>query len=129
MHPYGDGEAAWLDTIRQQALGGADFAQLARDQGEGDEAADGGDIGWVATGQLGDLKEAPIFAASVGGISDVVVIDGEGVYLFKVLAEEQREATEEQIAIFESSGFDNWYAAKKAAADITRSGSAASATE
>ena len=89
----------------------------------------GGDIGWVAVGQLGDLKEAPIFAASVGGISDVVAIDGEGVYLFKVLAEEQREATEEQIAIFESSGFDNWYAAKKAAADITRSGSAASATE
>jgi parvulin-like peptidyl-prolyl isomerase len=129
MRPYGDGEAAWLGTVRQQVLGGTSFAQLARDQGEGDEAAVGGDVGWVAVGQLGDLKEAPIFATPVGGISDVVAIDGEGIYLFKVLAEEQREATEEQIAIFESSGFDNWYAAKKAAADITRSGSAASATE
>ncbi len=128
MRPYGDGEAPWLETVRQQALGGADFAQLARDQGEGDEAADGGDIGWVAAGQLGEVKEAPIFEASVGGVSSVVSIEGEGVYLFKVLAEEQRVATPEQIAIFESSGFDNWYAAKKAAADITRSGSAASAT-
>lgn len=129
MRPYGAGEAAWLDSVRQQALDGADFAELARDQGEGAEAAAGGDIGWVAVGQLGDLKEAPIFEASIGGISDVVTIEGEGVYLFKVLAEERREATEAQIAIFESSGFDNWYAAKKAAADITRSGSAASATE
>lgn len=128
MRPYGAGEKAWLETVRQEAVGGADFAQLARDQGEGDEAASGGDVGWVAVGQLGDLKEAPIFSASIGGITDVVEIQGEGVYLFKVLAEEKREATKEQIAIFKSDGFQNWYSAKKAAAKITRSGSAASAT-
>lgn len=129
MRPYGAGEAAWLETIRQRAVDGADFAQLARDQGEGPEAADGGDIGWVATGQLGDLKEVPIFSTPIGGISDVITIEGEGVYLFKVLAEEQREATPEQIAIFKQSGFDNWYAAKKAAADITTSESASSALQ
>jgi parvulin-like peptidyl-prolyl isomerase len=128
MRPYGDGEAAWLQTIREQAIDGADFAQLARDQGEGAEAAGGGDIGWVAAGQLSALKEAPVFSTPIGEITPVVTIADEGIYLFKVLAEEQRAASPEQIAIFESSGFDNWYGAKKAAADITRNSSAATAT-
>jgi parvulin-like peptidyl-prolyl isomerase len=123
MRPYDGGEKAWMDTVRQQAVGGStDFAQLARDQGEGDEAADGGDIGWVAAGQLGDLREAPIFSTAIGSITDVIEVPSDGVYLFKVLGEEQREATKEQIAIFESSGFTNWYAVKKAAAHITRNG-------
>lgn len=129
MRPYGDGEKAWLDTIRQQAVDGADFAQLARDQGEGAEAAAGGDIGWVAVGQLGEPRETQIFETPVGGVSPVVQISGEGVYLFKVIAEEEREATPEQIAIFKSSGFDNWYSAKKAAAAITRIGSSATVTQ
>jgi len=127
MRPYGDGEAAWLESVRQQALGGASFEQLAIDQGEGDEAPKGGDIGWVVQGQFSAIKEAPIFGTPVGSISTVVTIDGEGVYLFKVLAEEQREATPEQLAIFKQSGFDNWYAAKKAAATITRNSAAATA--
>jgi len=123
IRPYGDGERAWLDSIRQQAVDGADFAQLARDQGEGSEAAAGGDIGWVAVGQFGDPKETAIFKTPVGEISSVVQISGDGVYLFKVVAEEQREPTPDQISTFESSGFDNWYSAKKAAAKITRIGS------
>lgn len=119
MRPYGDGPEAWMDELRTQATAAdADFEQLALDQGEGDEAKDGGDIGWVARGELGDLKEEPIFTTAIGGVTEVVPIEGDGVYLFKVLAEETREPTDEQIAIFESSGFQNWYSAKRAAAEI-----------
>lgn len=128
MRPYGSGEKAWLESIRQEAVDGADFAQLARDQGEGDEAGQGGDIGWVAVGQLGELRETPIFETPVGQVTPVVEIPNEGVYLFKVIAEERRDATKEQIAIFKNSGFTNWYSVKKAEATITRSSSAASAT-
>ncbi|HSO30115.1 MAG TPA: peptidylprolyl isomerase [Candidatus Sulfomarinibacteraceae bacterium] len=124
MRPYGDGDQAWMETLRQQAVDGADFAQLARDQGEGEEAEHGGDIGWVAVGQLSEALQVPIFLARIGDMTEVVNVQGEGVYLFKVLAEEERAATAEQIAAFEESGFENWYAAKKAAADITRGGSA-----
>jgi parvulin-like peptidyl-prolyl isomerase len=129
MRPYGDGDAAWLKTIRDQAAGGADFAQLARDQGDGPEAADGGDIGWVAKGQLGIVKETAIFAAPVGGLTDVVTVAKEGVYLWKVVAEEQRAPTKEQIKAFESSGFSDWYTAKKAAAKIERLTAATSTTQ
>jgi len=129
MRPYGNGEEAWLKGIREQLLAGGDFAQVARDQGEGAEAADGGDIGWLALGQLSALKEAQIFLTSVGSISDVVTLPDDGSYLWKVLAEETREPTKEQIAIFKDSGFTNWYAAKKAAATITRNTGTPSATQ
>jgi parvulin-like peptidyl-prolyl isomerase len=124
MRPLGDGEEAWLNTIRDQALAGADFAQLARDQGEGDEAAEGGDIGWVARGELAAEKEDLIYGVSVGGVTDVLAVEGEGVYLWKVVAEEERPPTDEQIAIFETSGFSDWYEKKKADAEITRNGAA-----
>lgn len=129
MRPFGDGEEAWMNKLRTQLQGGANFEQMARDQGEGSEASSSGDIGWVAVGELGDAKESKIFATSVGGLSDVVVIPNQGVYLWKVLAEEQRDPTPEQIATFKSSGFTNWYSKKKADAKITRNTGTTSATQ
>jgi len=129
MRPYGDAELAWMDGLREQALAGADFAQLATDQGEGQEAADGGDIGWIAHSELSDERETAIFGTTVGGVSAVVEIPGDGVYLFKVLAEEERAPTKEQIAIFEDSGFSKWYAKKKADVKIVVNPSTATTTE
>ena len=129
MRPYGDGEAAWLTKLRDQLLKGGDVAQVARDEGEGPEAAAGGDIGWVAEGELGDLKEAPIFTTAVGGLTDIVSIQGEGVYLWKVIAEEVREPTKAQIATFKNSAFNNWYTLKKAEATITYATDASSPTQ
>jgi parvulin-like peptidyl-prolyl isomerase len=129
MRPYGEGARAWLETVREEAVAGADFAELARDQGEGDEAAHGGDIGWVAPGQLDELTDAAVFDASIGGLTSIIEVPDDGVYLLKVLAEETREPTKEQIAIFEDSGFTNWYAEKKAEVEITRSAGTATTTE
>lgn len=129
MRPYGDGEAAWLTKLRDQLLKGGDFAQVARDEGEGPEAAAGGDIGWVAEGELGDLKAAPIFTTAIGGLTDIVSIQGEGVYLWKVIAEDVREPTKAQIATFENSAFNNWYTLKKAEATITYATDASSSTQ
>lgn len=129
MRSYGEGPAAWLKSLREQVTGGADFAQLARDEGEGDEAADGGDIGWIARGQLDDLMDAAVFEAPIGGVTDIIEVPDDGVYLLKVIAEEEREPTKEQIATFEATGFTNWYEKKKAEVDITRSAGTATTTE
>jgi parvulin-like peptidyl-prolyl isomerase len=124
MHPYGDGDPAWMATWKQQAENGTDFAALARDNGEGAEAAKGGDIGWVAKGQLSKDQEDAIFATQVGGIS-AVVTTSSGYYLWKVVSEETRTPTADQIAIFTSNGFSDWYQAKKDAATITRASTTA----
>jgi len=128
LRPYGEGEKAWLETIRTQAVDGADFAQLATDQGEGEEAADGGDLGWIARSELAAELDKVIFETAVGSISAVVAIPGDGVYLLKVLAEEEREPSEEQVAIFEETGFTKWYTEKRAAVMIVTNPSAATTT-
>lgn len=129
MRPYGDGEVAWMNKLRTDLLAGGNFEQVARDQGEGPEAASGGDVGWVAKGELGELKETPIFNTSVGGITDVTSISSEGVYLWKVVAEEMRDPTAAQIKTFKDTGFTNWYTIKKAEAKITRNTGTSTATQ
>ncbi|HYL40657.1 MAG TPA: peptidylprolyl isomerase, partial [Candidatus Binatus sp.] len=123
MHAYGSGDNAWLADLKARAEAGIDFGQLARDNGEGTEAKDGGDVGWVEKGQLDPQKEDAIFSTAVGSVSDVITIQGDGVYLFKVLAEETRTPDATQIATFRTSGFQNWYAQQKSNATITREAS------
>jgi parvulin-like peptidyl-prolyl isomerase len=120
MHRYGDGDSAWMADLKTRAEAGIDFAQLARDNGEGPESKLGGDIGWVAKGQLSAIKEQTIFGTPVGSVSEVLSIPGDGTYLFMVVAEETRGPDADQVAAFESSGFSNWYADQKGQADITR---------
>ena len=120
LRPYGDGNQAWLGTLKTQADAGANFLQLAIDQGEPDATHKVGDIGWVAKGELGDAREGPIFDAKIGATTIVVDVPNDGDYLYKVIAEEMRPATAVQIATFKQTGFTNWYSLKKAAAKIDR---------
>jgi parvulin-like peptidyl-prolyl isomerase len=128
MRPYGDGNQAWLQKVKALADSGTSFAQLARDQGDGDEAAKGGDIGWVAPGQLGDAREGPIFGAKIGTTTDVIDIPNDGDYLYEVTAEATLPATADQIKVFKDTGFTNWYSVKKAEAKITRATDSTGAT-
>lgn len=112
------GEATFLEGLKARATDEASFKQLAIDTSEGSEARTGGDIGWVAKGQLSEQLEKAVFETPVGSNSNVVTVTGEGFYLVRVLAEETREPTEEQLRIFEDSGFSYWYTAEKAKATI-----------
>jgi len=118
MRPTGDGDKAWLESLKAKATDDASFKQLAIDNSEAPDAKDGGDMGWIAKGQLTEQLDAKVFSTAIGATSDVVDIEGDGVYLLRVLGEETRTPTEEQLKIFEESGFDYWYTAQKDAADI-----------
>jgi parvulin-like peptidyl-prolyl isomerase len=119
MRTYGDGDASWLQSLKGEAESGADFATLARDNSEGAEAKAGGDIGWIAKSQLSSDLEDAIFATAPGSVSDPVTVSGDGTYLFKVLAEETRTPTKDQLTAIKANGFSDWYTQKKAAANIT----------
>jgi len=123
MRGTGTGEADFLASLKAKVTDAASFRQLAIDNSEGAEAKDGGDIGWIAGEQLTDTLDAAVFSTTVGSVSDVITVaDGgrsDGYYLLMILAEEQRDATPEQVKIFEDSGFSTWYTRQKEAADIT----------
>jgi parvulin-like peptidyl-prolyl isomerase len=114
-------DADEMNKLKDQAAApGADFGQLARDFSEGPKAGKGGEIGWVAKGQLDDRLTAAIFAAQTGGLTEIVDIPEDGLYLFKVFEEKTAAPDADQLKTIKSSAFSNWYGAKKDAVKITR---------
>ena len=113
-------DATWMAKLKTDADGGADFAALARDNSEAETASKGGDLGWVAPNQLDPRLTDAIFAAEVGKTSSIVSITGDGTYLFKVFAEENRTPEGRQLEAIKTNAFSNWYTAQKAVVKIER---------
>jgi parvulin-like peptidyl-prolyl isomerase len=119
MHDPTDLE--WANKLRTEIdAGTTTFAVAARDNSDKAEAAEGGELGWIARGQLTEEQENAIFAAPIGKVSEPLVIEGEGLYLYLVAKEETREPDAAQRAVLETSAFPLWYTRQKDAFDISR---------
>jgi parvulin-like peptidyl-prolyl isomerase len=114
-----------LNALKALADKGDDFASLARDNSEAESASAGGDLGWVAKGQLDASLIDAIFSTEIGKTSAVVTVDSDGLYLFKVLGEEVRTPEGRQLDELRSTAFSNWYDTRKEAAEIVRDDSIA----
>jgi parvulin-like peptidyl-prolyl isomerase len=113
-----------LNALKSLVDGGEDFATLARDNSEGLEAGAGGDVGWIARGQLDDTLIDAIFATEIGKTTDVVTVENDWLYLFEVLAEEVRTPEGRQLDELRATAFSDWYNEKKGAVEIVRDESA-----
>jgi parvulin-like peptidyl-prolyl isomerase len=109
-----------LAQLKQRIDGGADFATIARELSESPEASQGGELGWIARGQLEKPLIDAIFATPVGKTSEVVTVEADGQYLFRVHAEEERTAEGRQLDEIRTRLFGDWYQPKKDALTITR---------
>ena len=109
-----------LEKLKTLADSGADFGQLARDFSESQTGGAGGDFGWVAKAQLDDSLTVAIFGAPVGETTQVVAVEADGTYLFKVLEEQVRTPEGRQLEELRSTAFNDWYTEKKGAVDIQR---------
>jgi parvulin-like peptidyl-prolyl isomerase len=122
-------DAAWATKLKTDIDAGTlAFADAARDNSDNAEAEKGGDIGWVGKGQLDETREAAIFAAPIGKVSDPLTVPDDGIYLFLVNKEETRSPDAEQKKTLESSAFPVWYSKQKATFDITRDDAISGAT-
>lgn len=117
---YTQSDQAEMDELKAKIQGGADFATVARDFSDGNEAGKGGDKGWVATGLMDARLLRAIFAAPVGGLSDVVDIKNGGEFLYKVVEERTQKPDAEQADTIKARAFQNWYGEKKDAVPVTR---------
>lgn len=109
-----------LKLLREQAVGGADFATLARNYSDASESGVGGDKGWIAPGLLDARLIRAIYETPVGQLSQVVDVKNVGVFLFKVVAERTQTPDADQLETIKVRAFQNWYGEKKDAATITR---------
>ena len=110
---HGPPDLDWARELKKQVDNGADFDDLVRDNSDGIEAQTGGVVGWIARGELDDLSETAIFGLQVGQVSDPVEVAGDGVYLYKVLAEEVRAPSPDQEATIRATAYSAWYAERK----------------
>jgi len=65
-------DPALAESIHQQLVDGADFAELHAQHSTGEEAGEGGDVGWAATDALADEIGDAIRDLAAGALSDVV---------------------------------------------------------
>ncbi len=69
--------------LKKQLDGGASFAAMARQYSQGPGAKEGGDIGYLAPGDLDEYLRKAIANIPSGGLSDPVKTD-DGIYIFRV---------------------------------------------
>lgn len=100
--------------------GQANFEDVAKDVSEGPEAGHGGDLGWIAKGQLQKEITDAIFGAPVGKTSAVVTIPDDGQYLFLVKDEQERTPEGRQLDAIRTRLFSDWYQPQKDAAAVER---------
>ncbi|MBU4312388.1 MAG: peptidylprolyl isomerase, partial [Candidatus Omnitrophica bacterium] len=67
-----DSAKAQIDGIRQRALAGEDFAELAKENSQDGSAPNGGDLGYFGRGAMVKPFEDAAFSLEVGQISEVV---------------------------------------------------------
>lgn len=112
--------APTMEDIKSRVAAGEDFGQLARDLSDGAEAAQGGDLGWVAKSQLDERLIAAIFATEVGATSDIITIAEDGQYLYLVRAEEERTPEGRQADTIRQRAWSDWYDFEKSNVLIER---------
>jgi len=86
--PGADGEQKKTARARAEAVvtaarGGKDFAELAKRESNDPTAAKGGDVGWLAVGQVPQPMEKVLFSLAKGAVSDAIETPA-GFQIFKV---------------------------------------------
>ncbi|MEM7303925.1 MAG: peptidylprolyl isomerase, partial [Pseudomonadota bacterium] len=73
-----------IDGIRQKALDGDSFTQLAISYSQADDALEGGDLGWRNINQLPGIFQRQLISMQPGDISEVIR-SGSGFHVFRIL--------------------------------------------
>ncbi len=94
----------------------ADFAAIARELSDGDEAAAGGELGWLVRQQLAPEAADRIFALEAGEVSEGLYLE-DGFHVYKVLEREMRPLAPDQVSSLRATAFDAWYEPKKTQAE------------
>jgi peptidyl-prolyl cis-trans isomerase SurA len=84
-----------IETILVQLREGADFTELAREHSQDASATAGGDLGWLARGELAPLFEGPILQLRPGEVTAPIKSES-GYHLFRL--DEREEMTPATLA-------------------------------
>ncbi|HSH22272.1 MAG TPA: peptidylprolyl isomerase [Candidatus Caenarcaniphilales bacterium] len=86
----------------------ADFAAIAAKYSDGEEADEGGELGWFSREMLNAELVDKLFALEAGGVSEPIELS-DGHHVFKVLEKGQRALDPDQITLLRGNAFERWY--------------------
>ena len=75
---------AKIENLRQQVIGGADFAEIARKNSDCPSKENGGDLGSIKKGQTVQLFEDAVFSQEINAVGPVVTTE-YGYHIIQVL--------------------------------------------
>jgi parvulin-like peptidyl-prolyl isomerase len=111
---------------------GADFAAIAGQYSDGNEALIGGELGWRTKSQLPTSLADAVFALQAGQVTASVQLP-DGYHIDKVEERSTRPLDQAQIAEISATAFTQWYDPQKTKAEkdkvITRDQSVFSSTQ
>jgi len=101
---------------------GTDFADVAKQYSEDTtEAANGGDAGWFARGQLDSVsKEAELFALAPGTVSRQFSTTGQTEFYKVVEKDPARALTDDQTKKIHDSAYAYWFDKNRRAHDVRK---------
>jgi peptidyl-prolyl cis-trans isomerase D len=84
------------EEILEKAKKTKDFSSLAKQYSEAENASQGGDLGWIKKGMVGEQIESNLFTMKAGDLSEVLV-ERDGFHIFKIeeVKEEKQKSVEE----------------------------------
>jgi len=85
---------ARAQSVLDQIKGGADFAELAGQYGEDGTAANGGDLGWFAKGDMVQEFEDAVFALKKGELGPNLVQTEYGFHIIKLIDTKTEKQTD-----------------------------------
>jgi parvulin-like peptidyl-prolyl isomerase len=97
----------------------ADFAAIAAEHSDGENAEDGGELGWFTREMLNPTIADDIFELSSGEVGEPMDL-GEGAWLFKALERAERPLDADQLTDVRANAFERWYAPLKDEAENQR---------
>ncbi len=95
----------------------ADFAEIARELSDGDEAADGGALGWLIEAQLPPEGAEVIFTLDAGEVTEEPIGSEDGFRFYQVVEREERPPDATQENLLRATAFADWYEPQREAAE------------
>ena len=106
-----------LDALKTElAKTDVDFASLAKSSSDGAQAPVGGDLGWVAEGQLPEEVVTALAALATGAVSEPIALD-DGYHVYQLIERADRPLDPAQVAELKATAFDDWYGPQRDAAE------------
>lgn len=97
------------------ASAGAEFATVARDHSDGDQALQGGELGWRTASELPAAVATVVLAMDAGKTTDAIQSD-TGFYIEKIEEKAKRAPEGQQASVLAATAFNTWYKDQKAQA-------------